>query len=86
MPSFRYTNSEKDRYVCKPSQKVGIHDWFDPKFQALKMADVWCIEKVSRGIYQDCTEHGDFAFKKSTSTLWYGFENKTSVHEKSRTL
>ena len=70
-----YTNSEKDRYVCKPSRDDQVHDGFDPKIQTVKMADIWGIEKVWRGIYQACSEHGDFASKKSTSTLCYGFGN-----------
>ena len=50
------------------------------------MADIWGIEKVWRGVYQACSEHGDFASKKSTSTLRYGFGYKSPVCEKWRIL
>ena len=68
-PSIRYTNGEKDRYVCKPFRDDQVHDGFDPKIQSVKIADIGGIVKVWRGIYQACAEHGDFAPKKSTSTL-----------------
>ena len=41
-----YDNSEKDRYVCRPSQDSGIHDGFDRTKQAVKMADVFGVEKL----------------------------------------
>ena len=41
-----YSNGEKDRYVCRPSRQNGVHDGFDRRKQAVKMADVFCIEKV----------------------------------------
>ena len=65
-----------------PSYTNQVYDGFDPKIQAVKMADIWGIEKVWRGIYQACSEHGDFASKKSTSTLRYGFGYKSPVCEK----
>ena len=40
-----HTNGEKDRFVCRPSRIDDIHDGFDRKMQAVKMADVWGIEK-----------------------------------------
>ena len=41
-----YTNCEKERFVCRPSRVQGIHDGYDKKKQAVKMADVSGIEKV----------------------------------------
>ena len=41
-----YTNGEKDRYVCRPSRENGVHDGFDKRKQAVKLADVFGIEKV----------------------------------------
>ncbi len=61
-----YSNSEKDRFVCRPSRESGIHDGFDPKMQAVKFADVFGVEKVWGGIYESCRGHGDFASKRST--------------------
>ena len=49
----KYTNREKERYVCKTSREDDIHDGYDPKMQAVKMADVFGIEKV-RGLYNVC--------------------------------
>ena len=60
-----YSNSEKDRFVCRPSREHGIHDGYDRKMQAVKMADVFGIEKVWHGIYEGARQHGDFASKKS---------------------
>ena len=64
-----YNNSEKDRYVCRPSRERGIHDGFDRTKQAVKMADVFGIEKVWRGIYESNRSHGDFQSKLSTLSL-----------------
>ena len=58
-------NSEKEREVCRPTRVDGIHDGFDKKKQAVKLADVYGIEKVWRGIHSSCTEHGDFATLRS---------------------
>ena len=44
-----YKNGDKDHYVCKHSRDDQVHDGFDPKIQAVKMADIWGIEKVWRG-------------------------------------
>ena len=38
----------------------GIHDGFDRKNQAVKMADVFGVEKLWRGIYESNRSHGDF--------------------------
>ena len=46
-----------------------IHDGYDPKMQAVKMADVFGIEKVWRRLYNTCNQYGDFTFKRSTSTI-----------------
>ena len=60
-----YSNSEKDRFVCRPSRVNGIHDGYDRRKQAVKMADIFGIEKVWRGIYEANRQHGDFSSKKS---------------------
>ena len=60
-----YSNSEKERFVCRPSRVDGIHDAFDKKKQAVKMADVFGIEKVWGALYENCRQHGDFATKRS---------------------
>ena len=39
-----YNNSEKYRYVCRPSRERGIHDGFDRTKQAVKMADVFGVK------------------------------------------
>ena len=41
-----YSNGEKDRYVCRPSRQNEIHDVFDRLKQAVKMEDVFGIEKL----------------------------------------
>ena len=72
-----YTNGEKDRAVCRPSRLHGIHDGYDPKQQAAKMADVYGIEKRWAGVYENCRDNGDFATKRSKvccrlyNTLWF---------------
>ena len=60
-----YTNGEKEREVCRPSRLYGIHDGFDKKKQAVKMADVFGIEKVWAAIYEKARQHGDFASRRS---------------------
>ena len=60
-----YSNGEKDRYVCRPSRQNGVHDGFDRRKQAVKMADVFGIEKVWAAIYEGSRQHGDFGSKKS---------------------
>ena len=59
-----YSNSEKDRKVCRPSHVNGIHDSFDRKMQAVKMADVFGIEKVWASAYENNRQHGDFDSRK----------------------
>ena len=63
-----YSNGEKNRYVCRPSRQNGVHDGFDRRKQAVKMADVFGIEKVWAAIYEGSRQHGDFGSKKSNWT------------------
>ena len=35
-----YTNGEKDRYVCRPSRENGMHNGYDKRKHAAKLADV----------------------------------------------
>ena len=63
-----YTNAEKERDVCRPSRVDGIHDGFDRKLQAVKMADVWGIEKVWAAIYESCRRHGDFSYRSNENS------------------
>ena len=51
--------------MCRPSREQGIHDGFDRKKQAVKMADVWGIEKGWASIYESCRQHGDFSSLRS---------------------
>ena len=60
-----YSNSEKDRNVCRPSRVAGIHNGYDRKMQAVKMADVFGIEMVWTAIYESNRKHGDFETKRS---------------------
>ena len=62
-----YSNGEKDRYVCRPSRENGVHGGFDKRKQAVKLADVYGIEKVWGAIYEVARQHGDFSSKKSNS-------------------
>ena len=65
-----YTNTEKERYVYQPSREQRIHDGFDRKKQAVKMADVWGIEKCWASIYESCRQHGDFSsFRSNRKTV-----------------
>ena len=43
----------------RPSRVDGTHDGFDKRKQSVKMADIFGIEKVWRGIQGSCCEHGD---------------------------
>ena len=61
-----YSNGENDRYVCRPSRQNGVHDGFDRRKQAVKMADVFGIEKVWADIYEGSRQHGFFGSKKVT--------------------
>ena len=63
----RYSNGEKDRYVCRPSHENGVHNGFDKRKQAVKMADVYGIKKVWGTIFEGARQHGDFASKQSNS-------------------
>ena len=60
-----YSNGEKDRYVCRPSRQNVVHDGFDRRKQAVKMEDVFGIEKVWVAIYEGIRQHGEFGSKKS---------------------
>ena len=66
-----YNNSEKERFVCRPSRVNGIHDVCDPRNQAVKLADVFGIEKVWASIYEANREHGDFTSKASKQIFRY---------------
>ncbi len=58
----------KDRYVCRSSRENGVHEGYDRWKQAVKMADVYEIEKVWTATYEGGErQHGDFASKKSNS-------------------
>ena len=60
-----YNNSQKERSVCRPSRVDGTHDGFDKRKQSVKMADIFGIEKVWRGIQGSCCERGDFLSLRS---------------------
>ena len=60
-----HTNGEKDRYVCRPSRENGVHNGYDKRKQAVKLADVYGVEKVWGSMYEGARQHGDFASKKS---------------------
>ena len=55
-----YSNGEKHRHPCRPSLQNGVHDGSDRRKQAVKMADVFGIEKVWAAIYERNRQHGDF--------------------------
>ena len=59
-----YTNGEKEREVCRPSRVHQIHDGNNRKKQAVKMADIFGIEKVWGSAYENNRQHGDFRSKK----------------------
>ena len=59
-----YSNSEKEREVCRPSRVHGVHDGYDRKKQAVKMADVFGIEKVWAASYENNRQHGDCNSRK----------------------
>ena len=61
---FSYSNDEKYRHPCRPSLQNGVHDGSDRRKQAVKMADVFGIEKVWAAIYEGGRQHGDFGSKK----------------------
>ena len=60
-----YNNRQKERSVCRPSRVDGTHDGFDKRKQSVKMADIFGIEKVWRGIQGSCCERGDFLSLRS---------------------
>ena len=64
-----YTNSEKERYVCRPSWVEGVHDGYDSRKQAVKMADIYRIEKVWAATYEGARQHGDFSSKRSKNII-----------------
>ena len=47
-----YSNGEKDRYVCRASLENGVHNGFDKRKQAVKMTDMYGIEKVWGAIFE----------------------------------
>ena len=48
-----------------------LHDGYHRRKQAVKMADVFGIEKVGASIYEANRQHGDFNSKKSKLDLIY---------------
>ena len=44
--------------MCCPSRQKGVHDGFDRLKQAVKMADVFGIEKVCAAIYEGADNIG----------------------------
>ena len=74
-----YSNSEKDREVCRPSRERGVHDGYDRRKQAVKMADVFGIEKVWGSIYENNREHGDFATRRSNFNMTVFGEGYSTV-------
>ena len=71
-PYPSYTNAEKERAVCRASREHGVHNGYDPRKQAVKMADVYGIEKVWGSIFESNRQHGDFATKRSNFTMSFG--------------
>ena len=61
-----YSNSEKDREVCRPSRQRGVHDGYDGKKQSFKMTDIFGVEKVWGAAYENNRQHGDVSSKKVT--------------------
>ena len=59
-----YSNSEKDREVCRPSRQSGVHECYDRKKQSVNMADIFGVEKVWGAAYENNRQHGDFSSKK----------------------
>ena len=46
-----------------------VHEGYNRKMQAVKLADVFGVEKLWRGVYEKCRQNGDFATKKRTSNM-----------------
>ena len=61
------TNSEKERLVCRPSRVDEIHDGCNKKKQGVKMADIFGVEKLCRGVYEAARQRRDFESKRSIS-------------------
>ena len=59
-----YSNGEKERYVCRSSRVDGVHDGYDRRKQAVKMADVFGIEKVWAAVYETSRQHVYFPRKE----------------------
>ena len=50
--------------MCRPSCEHDMHDGYDHRKQAVKMADVYGVEKVWAAIYEGNRQHGDFSSKE----------------------
>ena len=59
-----YKNGEKEREFCRPSRVHQIHDGYNRKKQAVKMANIFGTEKVWGSAYENNRQHGDFRSKK----------------------
>ena len=53
--------------VDRPCRQNGAHNGFDRRKQAVKMADVFAIEKVWAALYEGSRQHGDFGSKKKVT-------------------
>ena len=62
-----YPSKSNGDKVSRPSRVNGVHDGYDRRKQAVKMADIFGIEKVRAVVYQTNCQNGDFASKKSNS-------------------
>ena len=56
--------SYSNGYVCRPSRQNGAHDSFDRRKQAVKMADVFGIEKMWAAIYKGADNMGILVSRK----------------------
>ena len=56
-----------------------MHDGCDRRKQAVKMADVFGIEKVWGSIYENNREHGDFATRRSNFNMTVFGEGYSTV-------
>ena len=63
-----YSNGEKDRYVCCPSWQNGVHDGFDRRKQAVKMADVFEMKRYGLPSMRGADNMGILVPKKSNWT------------------
>ena len=64
-----YKKGEKGREFCQPSRVHQIHDGYNRKKQAVKMVDIFGIEKVWGSAYENNRQHGDFRSKKGKHYL-----------------